>query len=193
MAFVYIQQTTTSTTRDNESRAIQKSHLDRERASAVVNPKTGKAERVFVNLEAVYPDPDDPAREVCFEELRAVRRGWAGRDWRKELAGPLQMISGNVQPKSSQGVSCKAEIEVLGVEVQQCLVLGGKGGENSSSQIPVHVADATQQIEGKETTKMARPRRVKVREIKQEAQTGKSAVLFLSILVCFFASLLLVV
>lgn len=54
----------------------------------VVNPRTGKIERVFVNLEAVYPEPNNPGVEFCFEELRAARRGWLQQDWRvqKEVA-----------------------------------------------------------------------------------------------------------
>ena len=60
-----------------------------------VNPRTGRVERVFVNLELVYPNPDDPtAEEYCFEELRARARGWIGRDWKKErreaVEGPLR-------------------------------------------------------------------------------------------------------
>lgn len=50
----------------------------------VVNPRTGKIERVFVDLEAVYPEPNNPAAEFCFEELRAGMRGWLQRDWKAE-------------------------------------------------------------------------------------------------------------
>ncbi|KZF22435.1 hypothetical protein L228DRAFT_239401 [Xylona heveae TC161] len=49
-----------------------------------INPRTGKIERVFVNLEAVYPNRDDPAEEYCFDELRALHRGWLSVDWRAE-------------------------------------------------------------------------------------------------------------
>ncbi|KAF7717748.1 Uncharacterized protein PECH_007697 [Penicillium ucsense] len=59
-----------------------------------LNPRTGRRERVFVDLEAVYPDPHNPLNEVSFEELRAMRRGWTSKDWgiQKE---PLRPISGN--------------------------------------------------------------------------------------------------
>ncbi|KAI4718232.1 hypothetical protein E4T48_05581 [Aureobasidium sp. EXF-10727] len=50
----------------------------------VINLKTGRPECVFVNLEAVYPDPNDPSIEFCFEELRARHRGWLDRDWAAE-------------------------------------------------------------------------------------------------------------
>ncbi|GAB7341059.1 hypothetical protein MBLNU457_7380t2 [Dothideomycetes sp. NU457] len=51
-----------------------------------VNAKTGRPECVFVNLEAVYPDPRNPKLEFCFEELRASHRGWAQKDWAAERA-----------------------------------------------------------------------------------------------------------
>lgn len=37
-----------------------------------------------MNLEAVYPDPSNPAIEFCFEELRAKHRGWLNRNWAAE-------------------------------------------------------------------------------------------------------------
>ncbi|KAK0913767.1 protein kinase [Friedmanniomyces endolithicus] len=46
-----------------------------------VNPKTGRQEFVFVNLDVVYPQAGKAGAEFCFEELRARRRGWLDRDW----------------------------------------------------------------------------------------------------------------
>ena len=60
-----------------------------------INPRTGRRERVFVDLEAIYPDFNNSDSEMSFEELRAISRGWMDRDWRK----PLQQISENVQSK----------------------------------------------------------------------------------------------
>jgi hypothetical protein len=98
--------------------------------------------------------------------LRAINRGWAARNWRKQPADPLQMISINIQPTPPKPAGTDERlVEELAVEVQQHLVLD----DENSSQIRV---DAGQQVEVKET-KPAKPRRVKVREIKQEAQTGK--------------------
>jgi checkpoint serine/threonine-protein kinase len=60
---------------------------------------------VFVDLESVYPDYRNPAHEVSFEELRAVKRGWMSKNWRTQKE-PLQQISGNsgsefqAQPKA---------------------------------------------------------------------------------------------
>lgn len=41
-----------------------------------MNPKTGRKEYVFANLELVYPSGDaESGYEFCFEELRAMKRG----------------------------------------------------------------------------------------------------------------------
>ncbi|KIW05543.1 uncharacterized protein PV09_03422 [Verruconis gallopava] len=41
-----------------------------------INPKTGRKEYVFANLELVYPSGDaESGYEFCFEELRAMKRG----------------------------------------------------------------------------------------------------------------------
>ncbi|KAK3114771.1 protein kinase [Teratosphaeriaceae sp. CCFEE 6253] len=47
----------------------------------VVNPKNGRLECVFVNLEAVYPASGKGGAEYCFEELRARHRGWLDKEW----------------------------------------------------------------------------------------------------------------
>jgi checkpoint serine/threonine-protein kinase len=112
-------------------------------------------------LEAVYPDAHDPTLEVSFEELRAIKRGWAARDWRQQAAGGLRMMSGNVQPSPPKPRAANdAQVEELGVDIQQNLTLDN---ENSSQIRPTAVKE----------TKPAKPRRIKVREIKQEAQTGQ--------------------
>lgn len=47
----------------------------------IVNPNNGKRERIFVNLEAVYPTPEEPGTELSFEELWAASRGWLDAQW----------------------------------------------------------------------------------------------------------------
>jgi checkpoint serine/threonine-protein kinase len=46
-----------------------------------VNPQSGKTERVFVDLAAVYPTPDEPGSELSFEEVWAANRGWLDQSW----------------------------------------------------------------------------------------------------------------
>jgi checkpoint serine/threonine-protein kinase len=50
----------------------------------VNNPKTGRLECVFVNLEAVYSQAGGSKSEYSFEELRARHRGWTDRQWSRE-------------------------------------------------------------------------------------------------------------
>jgi checkpoint serine/threonine-protein kinase len=52
----------------------------------VKNPKTGRLECVFVNLEAVYSQAKDSKSEYSFEELRARHRGWTDRQWSRECS-----------------------------------------------------------------------------------------------------------
>lgn len=47
----------------------------------ITNPANGRRERVFVNLEAVYPTPEEPGTELSFEELWAGSRGWLDCSW----------------------------------------------------------------------------------------------------------------
>jgi hypothetical protein len=47
----------------------------------IINPQSGRRERVHVNLEAVYPTPEEPGTELSFEELWAANRGWLDADW----------------------------------------------------------------------------------------------------------------
>ncbi len=49
-----------------------------------MNPVNGKRERVFVDLRAVYPTPDEPGTERSFEEIWAANRGWLGCQWEDE-------------------------------------------------------------------------------------------------------------
>jgi len=59
-----------------------------------VNPATGKKERVFVDLRAVYPTPDEPGTELSFEEVWARNRGWLDVEWEseeEEEAGSMTM------------------------------------------------------------------------------------------------------
>lgn len=45
------------------------------------NLANGKKERVFVDLQAVYPSPEEPGTELSFEEIWAANRGWLDQTW----------------------------------------------------------------------------------------------------------------
>lgn len=54
-------------------------------AQVTVNPANGRKERVFVDLEAVYPTPDEPGTELSFEEIWAANQGWLDHDYDDEV------------------------------------------------------------------------------------------------------------
>ncbi|CAM1507348.1 Fc.00g069890.m01.CDS01 [Cosmosporella sp. VM-42] len=49
-----------------------------------VHPQTGKKERVFVDLAAIYPTPEEQGTELSFEEIMAANRGWLDHSWDDE-------------------------------------------------------------------------------------------------------------
>lgn len=68
-------------TKSNSNSENSKPHPSREHQQAV-NPKTGRIEVVFVDLEKVYPSHQAlESEEYSFEELRAKHRGWLNYDW----------------------------------------------------------------------------------------------------------------
>lgn len=141
------------------------------------NPKTGKLERVFVNLEDVYGGNGVAEEERSFEELRARHRGWMGHDWRSPVSGsstariPLLETSGNAKPSLTisreEIVVCQLAEDLrrkaLVVDETETEPLAlSQQDENSQSAI----------IGGKEEKGM-KQKRLKVREIKQEPKTSK--------------------
>jgi checkpoint serine/threonine-protein kinase len=130
----------------------------------VVNSKTGKPERVFVKLEAVYSNPTDPTEEMSFDELRAIHRGWADKNWKEESMRTLRAISGNAQ-RSPPSLSTAA-IDKLSKDLDKKATID----ENESSQqsTPANDSQSLSQ-EGRP----AKQKRMKIREVKQETQTGE--------------------
>ncbi|KAM0293079.1 hypothetical protein ACHAO9_002649 [Fusarium lateritium] len=49
-----------------------------------LHPQTGKKERVFVDLAAIYPTPEEIGTELSFEEIMAANRGWLDHCWEEE-------------------------------------------------------------------------------------------------------------
>ncbi|KAK0673281.1 putative checkpoint serine/threonine-protein kinase [Cercophora samala] len=65
---------------------ISQSHIriDYTKVQVTVNPANGKRERIYVDLRAVYPTPDEPGTEKSFEEIWAANRGWLDVEWEDE-------------------------------------------------------------------------------------------------------------
>lgn len=127
----------------------------------ITNPRTGKVERVFVNLEAIYPNRNDPSEEMSFEELRARARGWTNRDWAAENVQMAHNASG--PPATSQENEPRQPIECISIQ----------DGEQNTHYI--EVSDRCTEIvadEGDRALKQERPKKMKIREIKAETQTS---------------------
>jgi checkpoint serine/threonine-protein kinase len=56
----------------------------------IVNPVNGKRERIFVDLEACYPTPEEPGSELSFEEIWAGNRGWLDQSWEDDAVDAVQ-------------------------------------------------------------------------------------------------------
>ncbi|ROV99951.1 hypothetical protein VMCG_06260 [Cytospora schulzeri] len=69
--------------RDTSKSQLSKSHITIAPSQYQVtkNPASGKKERVFVDLQAVYPSPEEPGTELSFEEVWAANRGWLHQTW----------------------------------------------------------------------------------------------------------------
>ncbi|KAL2854494.1 Mad3/BUB1 homology region 1-domain-containing protein [Aspergillus pseudoustus] len=124
------------------------------RIREAINPRTGRRERVFVDLDAVYPDYKNPNHEVSFEELRAIKRGWMDMDWGAQKE-PLRQISGNATQIDDQQID-----KALPDQFHQKLSL--KNADRSVSP----------QTQGSDARSI-KARKLKVREVKAETQTVK--------------------
>ncbi|GCB20282.1 checkpoint serine/threonine-protein kinase BUB1 [Aspergillus awamori] len=142
--------------------ALQSKHVPEHRVREAVNPRTGRRERVFVNLEAVYPDYKNPAHEVSFEELRAFSRGWMDKNWRAHKE-PLKQISGNAaaaEIPSENPLEHGLEND-LPQQFKQKLTVKDAETHDSERENPVQESKAN------------KARKLKLREVKGETQTIK--------------------
>ncbi|KAJ4224182.1 protein kinase [Fusarium solani] len=79
-----------------------------------VHPHTGKKERVFVDLAAIYPTPEELGTELSFEEIMAANRGWLDHSWEEES------VDENLVPEP---IAPLVEIEEISKGVGEKLVI----------------------------------------------------------------------
>ncbi|SMQ51639.1 unnamed protein product [Zymoseptoria tritici ST99CH_3D7] len=77
----------------------------------VLNEKSGRLECVFVNLEAVYPEPGDMSVVYSFEELRARHRGWQ-RKYRRKAVSQEKHVSNKSSTTQQQSLQSEQPHEV---------------------------------------------------------------------------------
>ena len=134
----------------------------------VVNPRTGKMERVFVDLAAIYPIANDQSVEISFEELRAESRGWLSRDWSAEKwqeasSLPLESAVETAQsPQRQQHPQEQVEERPETLQETPC-----PSEETTTSLL-------TSEPQEQRSRKSGRPKKMKVMEVKAEAQTVKA-------------------
>ncbi|KAF7875285.1 hypothetical protein EAF04_002457 [Stromatinia cepivora] len=132
-----------------------------------INPKNGRSERIFVNLEAVYPTPDKIGTELSFEELRAAHRGWLDKLWEPELDIPPEEPVSN-EPTQDSNVS----IETITRDIPDKLVIARDpvfSDENRSEKlvIPKDPVYLDENGAKKEHNKETKHRRMKVKEVNK--------------------------
>lgn len=130
----------------------------------VVNSKTGKPERVFVNLEAVYPNSADPSVEMSFDELRAVHRGWADKNWREESRRASQSLPTHIGQSPPNLINTAIDDLSRDLEKKASIV------ESEISQQSTPAGDCQSPSQ---EVKPGKQKRMKVREVKQETQTSE--------------------
>lgn len=144
-----------------------------------VPSKAGKVERVFVNLELVYPNPNDPFEEYCFEELRTASRGWLERDWRGEPRGS-ERKSRQQRPRMPPTESTTMLIPLAGGDLsddknqansmRNDLILTDENGKSLPSRS--REQEAARRFKREERAN--RTRKIKMKESSAETQTSKS-------------------
>jgi checkpoint serine/threonine-protein kinase len=85
-----------------------------------INAK-GRTERVFVDLESVYPTPDEIGTELSFEELRAASRGWLTKVWEPEMRRRASSDSASQDNTGESYVS----VQSLSRDLSEKLVIAG--------------------------------------------------------------------
>lgn len=95
------------------------------------NPITGKTERIFADLFAVYISPEDPGAELSFEEIWAANRGWLNRNWDDERAVDYPGIDQNrhVAPKTT------ARHEVVQLDENGCIPDQSREGRSKKKKV----------------------------------------------------------
>ena len=130
----------------------------------MTNARTGRIERVFVNLEAVYPNDNDHNEEMSFEELRAKSRGWISRDWAAEskqrIAEATQIRE--AEERLSTVASTKETVTVLQRARPKPELQSG-----SDMQLETTIA-----VDIGGEGRAGRPKKTKIREVKGETQTS---------------------
>lgn len=120
-----------------------------------------------MNLEAVYPNPDNPLEEMSFEELRALSRGWLNKDWAAESKQRL--------PDRPRLATIEQSPPPATIDEPMDAPLADGSEQNLELQNSLEEFGKTSAVEdGTRTGRNGRPRKTKIKEVKVETQTSKN-------------------
>lgn len=142
---------------------------------------------MFVDLEQVYPNRDDPmSEEYSFEELRAKHRGWLNRDWaairrqEQEEARKVAEAALPKQVKPKPAALAPKQVDEQLLKPKTVPLKGSVDDENAvndentpPSREDLEKAKAARRARREE--KSNRTRKIKVMDVKEvrgETQTG---------------------
>ena len=121
-----------------------------------------------MNLEAVYPNQSDPSLEKSFEELRAARRGWSSKSWRRNTPPKALRESAGIhkkqqpqQPENTIHIGKLSRVDELAQDLKNKASLSDNTTETLSS------------FDENKPEKQQKSKKMKVREVKQETQTSE--------------------
>ena len=118
-----------------------------------------------MNLEAVYPNDNDPNEEMSFEELRAKSRGWLNRDWAAE--------SKQRMAEESQAKAFDKSLLVTVAETQADVEIAEEvQSQPGTQESTTTLLDTTIAIDIGRVSKAGRPKKMKIKEIRGETQTS---------------------
>ncbi|KAK8154708.1 hypothetical protein IWX90DRAFT_490109 [Phyllosticta citrichinensis] len=151
-----------------------------------LNPRSGKVERCFVNLEAVYPDFENSnGEEFCFEELRAAHRGWMKYDWaqinrqaaeklRQERAQKESQERKALKPKDPQVLQPKEAPEraaALAKSLKQTVVPLNDTNDENAPPTQEEIQRAKMLKKQRREERANRTRKIEVMEVRGETKT----------------------
>ena len=137
----------------------------------IMNPKTGRTERIKVDLLEVYPGSIE---ERDFEEAMAQHRGWLEKTWKREKVPTLDRvpIPEESVDEVSQVISEKNDEEHISEDSSSNDI----DSQEVTSDVTFNENSLSQGIESRQIEfKEDRPRRKKMMEVKAETQTGNHA------------------
>lgn len=150
-------------------------HLARDQET--VNKASGKREKIYVNLEKVYPNPDNPSEEYCFEELRASAGGWSVKIWRAQesTATPglgLAVLADFAGGYATTVLELPAQSDVKALSSPRKSQLLSLNDENlPPSNMHLHDRQASRRTLREDRGN--KTRKIKVREVRNETQTSQ--------------------